>query len=126
MEPGRAILDAADAQRLFAPLAGSRHELVVTAYLDPKWRLLGLRHMAGGRDWARPSIRTIVRDTLAFECTAVVLAHNHPSGDPNPSDADIAFTRACARTLASVGVTLTDHLILAASGWTSCRTLGLL
>ena len=120
------ILDAADAHTLFAPLATAPVEVVGVAYLDPKWRLLALRHIAGQRGRVEPSMRAIVRDALAFDAVALIVAHNHPSGDPEPSAEDIAFTRACARTLHAIDVNLSDHLILAGPRWTSFRDRGLL
>lgn len=126
MEPRQPILDAASAQALFAALATAPVEVVGVAYLDPKWRLLALRHVAGQRGRVQPSIRAIVRDALAFDAAALIVAHNHPSGDPEPSAEDISFTRLCARTMHAIDVCLSDHLILAGSRWTSFRDRGLL
>ncbi|WP_342239903.1 JAB domain-containing protein [Inquilinus sp. OTU3971] len=54
------------------------------------------------------------------------LFHNHPSGDPTPSRADIEMTKAVARALETVGVTLHDHVIVGRKGHSSFRSLGLL
>ena len=54
------------------------------------------------------------------------MVHNHPSGDPQPSQADIDMTRQVARALAAVEVTLHDHLIIARGGQSSLRSLGLI
>lgn len=117
----------AEAIALFAPIANAVHEVAVFAYFDPEWRLLGARHiLAGGTDALTISARTVVGDALAFDCTAVVMAHNHPSGDPTPSEADYALTRTLARTLAAMGVRLVDHLVLAKGRCESFRARGLL
>ena len=57
---------------------------------------------------------------------AVVLAHNHPSGDPTPSQADIEMTRQVAAAAKPLGVQVHDHLIIGRQGNSSFRALGLL
>jgi DNA repair protein RadC len=54
------------------------------------------------------------------------LLHNHPSGDPTPSQADIAMTREIQRAAAAIGVTLHDHLVIGRAGHASFKSLGLL
>lgn len=118
-------LDAARA--LFAPLADAAEEVAAFAYLDPEWRLLGMRHVCSDRrDMVTIPLRAVVADALAFDCAAVMMAHNHPSGDPSPSDADYILTRKLARGLDLVDVQLVDHLVLARGGSESFRALGLL
>ena len=112
---------------LFGALAGARNEMGMVAYLDRGYRLIGMRHVTGGRDWLALSIRTVVADALAFDAHAAMLAHSHPSGDATPSPADLAFTRRLARTLDALGVTLLDHVVVAAAGrQTSLRATGYL
>lgn len=112
---------------LFVPLATCAREVASIGYFDPEWRLLGMRHIAAGRvDAVAISLRDVVRDALAFDCIAVVLAHNHPSGDPTPSAADYALTRRLAQALRFVEVALFDHLVLAPHGYRSFRDGGLL
>ena len=112
---------------LFAPIASAATETAIIAYLDPEWRVLGVRHMPSKhRDEATIPLRDILADALAFDCVAAVLAHNHPRGDPSPSAADYALTRRLARALEVIGVRLVDHVILARGGRESFRELGLL
>lgn len=54
------------------------------------------------------------------------LTHNHPSGDPTPSEADLAVTRRIIRVLDAIDVRLVDHIVLAGDRWASMRELGLL
>ena len=84
------------------------------------------RAAPGLADAVTISLRDVVADALAFDCAVVVMAHNHPSGDPTPSDADYSFTRALARTLAALGAPLYDHLVLVRGGAESFRARGLL
>jgi DNA repair protein RadC len=123
----RHLHDAEAAHALFAGLADEAVEVAAFAYLDRDQRLLGLRHTRPGRrDWLDLPIREVAADALAFDASAVVMAHNHPSGDPTPSVADREATRQLARALKALEVRLLDHLILAARGVTSFRALGLL
>jgi len=100
--------------------------MAMVAYLDRGHRLIGMRHVTGGRDWLVLSVRTVAADALAYEASAVMLAHNHPSADPTPSAADLAFTRRLGRALDALGVRLLDHLVLAVGGHTSLRARGYL
>ena len=101
-------------------------EMAAIAYLDRRHRLLGMRHIAGARDWLAVPIRTVAADALLFDAEAAVMAHNHPSGDHRPSSADLAFTRRLGRALDALGVTLLDHLVLAGMLATSLRAEGYL
>ncbi|TPG22780.1 DNA repair protein [Sphingomonas koreensis] len=123
----RRIGDLGAAFALFAPIAREPIEVAAFAYLDPEWRLLGMRHTRSAcRSRVDISLRAIATDALVLDCAGVVMAHNHPGADPAPSEADRAITRQLARTLDSLGVRLLDHLVLAGDAVTSFRTLGLL
>jgi DNA repair protein RadC len=121
------LADAAAARALFACLADEPTEVIAFAYLDDDQGVLGMRHARSGSvDRLVLPIREIARDALAFGAEAVVMAHNHPSGDPEPSAADRDATRLLARALATLDIRLVDHLIVASGGFTSFRRLGLL
>ena len=123
----RRLPDASAAEALFAGLAGEPVEVAAFAYLGTGQRLLGLRHTRPGRrDWLDLPIRDIAADAIAFDAAAVVMAHNHPSGDPSPSVADRQATRQLARALRALEVHLLDHLIVTADRVVSFRALGLL
>lgn len=123
----RHIADLDAARALFASLANERTEVAGFAYLDPKWRLLGLRHARSQAvDIIDVPLRAIAADALAFDATGLVMAHNHPSGDASPSAADLDVTKRLARALDALGVRLVDHLVLAGDSVTSFRALGLL
>ncbi len=70
--------------------------------------------------------REVVRRALELGATALILVHNHPSGDPTPSRADIDMTRQVVAAAASVDITVHDHVIVARKGTASFKTLGLL
>ncbi len=111
---------------IFSPLAARPMEACAILYLDARRRLVGIRHVVGGIGHVDLSVRTVAADALTFDACAAVMAHNHPSGDPTPSHADLAFTRALARGLHALGVRLSDHVVLAREGLTSLRAKGLL
>ena len=68
----------------------------------------------------------IFEAALNHDAAGLIVAHNHPSGDPAPSRADIAATHRFAATAADLGITLHDHLIFAGAETRSFRELGLL
>jgi DNA repair protein RadC len=70
--------------------------------------------------------REIVKRALELGATAVILAHNHPSGDPSPSRDDIAMTRAIIDAGRHLGLAVHDHVIIGRSGHSSMRAMGLL
>ncbi len=104
LEAPRRIADANAAGALFACLADEPIEVMAFVYLDAEQRVLGLRHArSGSASRLVLPIREIAVDALAFDAVAVVMAHNHPSGDPNPSIADREATRLLARALETLG-----------------------
>jgi DNA repair protein RadC len=68
--------------------------------------------------------REVVKRALDLGASALILVHNHPSGDPTPSQADIAVTRDIKKAAAALGVMLHDHIIIGRHGHTSLRDLG--
>lgn len=112
---------------LFAPIARNATEVAVFAYLDADGRLLGLRHLPSlSAGTIEVPVRAVASDALAFRARQVVMAHNHPSGDAEPSGDDLITTRRLARALDALGVRLVEHLVLAGDRVTSFRERGLL
>ena len=70
--------------------------------------------------------REVVKRALELQASALILVHNHPSGDPTPSTADIAVTRDIVKAAQPLGVTVHDHLIIGRGRHTSLRDLGLI
>jgi len=68
----------------------------------------------------------VVKRALALGASAVILVHNHPSGDPTPSKADIAVTKDIVNAGKPLGVTVHDHVIIGRGRHTSLRDMGLL
>ena len=70
--------------------------------------------------------REVVKRALDLGASAIILVHNHPSGDPTPSKADIEMTREVAKAARTLGIELHDHLIIGRGSHTSLRGLGLI
>lgn len=112
---------------LFQSLGRLTREVAVTLYLGASHAQLGARHfMSDRRESVDVSLRLIVSDVLALDARHVLLAHNHPRGDPMPSREDLNLTRRLFATLDTIGVRLIDHYVVAPGGWTSFRERGLL
>jgi DNA repair protein RadC len=70
--------------------------------------------------------REIVKRALELSASSIILVHNHPSGDPTPSRADIDMTRNIAAAAKPLGIAVHDHVIVGRSGHASFKSLGLL
>ncbi len=95
-------------------LATLDHEELWVLALDGRHGLRAARRVAsGGIHGLHVAPRDALRIALREAASALVLVHNHPSGDPTPSDEDVTFTRAVAEGASVVGVPLLDHVIIA-------------
>lgn len=95
-------------------LSQSGHETFAVMFLDVRNRMLGYEEMFRGTlTQASVYPREVVKASLARNAAGVILAHNHPSGDPSPSGADHALTRSLQQALALVDVKVHDHFIVA-------------
>ena len=120
------IRNSGDLRDLFAPyFFGARNELSFLACFDSKLKLLGVRKISeGGPNETNIGPRQIATAALSYNASAVVLAHNHPSGLASPSDDDISTTRYLFQVLRGLGIVLYDHVILADDDMVSMRDSG--
>ncbi len=96
-------------------------------YLDRKNVLIADEEQARGTvDHVPVYPREVVKRALILNASALILVHNHPSGDPTPSDSDISMTRQVADAAAALGLVLHDHLIIGKSNELSFRSAGYL
>ena len=118
---------AAVKEYLRAKLAGFEHEVFAVLFLDTQHRLIEYAEMFHGTiDSASVYPREVVKETLRLNAAAVIISHNHPSGNPEPSAADKAMTAQLRQALALVDVRTLDHIIVAGSRTTSFAERGLL
>lgn len=108
-------------------LAGRMCEQARVLYLDKRNRLLADEWIADGTvDHAPLYPREVILGALRRSASALILVHNHPSGDPTPSAADVALTRQIIEAGRIVGITVHDHVVVGRDGVTSFRQAGLL
>jgi DNA repair protein RadC len=84
------------------------------------------QHQTGTVDHTPVYPREVVKRALELSATAVILVHNHPSGDPTPSRADIDMTRAIVEVARPLGISVHDHLIVGKDGHASLKALKLM
>ena len=96
-----------------ASLAGNSDECLELIYLSVRNTILGTEIVSSGTlDRVSISPRKIVERVLAAKAAAVILVHNHPSGDPTPSMDDIVMTKEVVRAAALLGIAVHDHIII--------------
>jgi DNA repair protein RadC len=120
------VLAGVNASReYFEPIFLEREqELTIVAFCDSKVRLHQLLSFPGCTASCQISLNDVFRH--AFDSHCMIVAHNHPSGDPRPSDADMRFTRKLCVVAEAIDLTLLDHLVFAGGRMFSFRRAGLL
>lgn len=112
---------------LRADMAHLGHERVRVLHLDSKNRLIRDELVSEGSiDQAAIYTREVIKRALALGSAAIILVHNHPSGDSTPSRQDIAITRDICAAARTLGISLHDHIIVGRDGHTSFRSKGLI
>lgn len=112
---------------LHAAMAHRMTESVRVLHLNTKNMLIRDEQVSEGSiDQSAIYIREVVRRALELGSAALILVHNHPSGDPQPSRQDIALTRELVAALKPLGIQVHDHLVVGTGGQASMRALGLL
>lgn len=124
-------LDSPDLLERFwrSRLGGVDHEIFEVALLDARLRLLrdGIQTLQHGTvDRAMVYPRMVVEAALRRGASAIVIAHNHPAGDPSPSQHDIYLTQAVSLAAATVQIRLVDHLVISSDAAFSMRAADLL
>ena len=125
---GEAIRSPRDTERfLLARLSRLEHELFACLFLDNRHRVLSFEPLFRGTiDGTSVYPREVVKEALGINAAAVILAHNHPSGVAEPSDADERITRRLKAALELVDIRLLDHLVVGHGEVTSLAGRGLL
>ena len=112
---------------LHAAMAHSRVEEVRILFLNAKNMLLANEALwQGSVDEASVHVREVIARAIALGATAIIIVHNHPSGDPTPSTQDIRLTRDLVEAGRHMKVTVHDHVIVGAKGRSSMRAMGLI
>jgi len=119
-------LEAATA--LLSPhLLDKRNEHFVALLLNNRHQLIRMSPIAiGSLSATLVHPRELFKEAIAASAAAVIVAHNHPSGDPEPSAQDVEMTRRLVRAGALLGIEVLDHLIIATNGVVSLRAVGMM
>ena len=121
-----ALTDPMKAGRfLMARLRNHPHEVFACLFLDNRHRLVAFEELFHGTlDGAAVYPREVLRRCMAHNAAAVILAHNHPSGVAEPSQADRSITRRLVDALALVDIRVLDHLVIGDREWVSLAERG--
>lgn len=112
---------------LRADMAHLAHERVRVLHLNSKNRLIRDELVSEGSiDQAAIYTREVIKRALALGSAAIILVHNHPSGDSSPSRQDIAITKDICDAARTLGIAVHDHIIIGKDGHTSFRSQGLI
>ncbi len=108
-------------------LTGLEHEEFHVVFLTTRHGVIAVESMFRGTiDGASVHPREVAKRALELNAAAVIFAHNHPSGDPEPSQADIAITKRLQEALGLIDVRVLDHIIVGAGNTKSMAACGLM
>lgn len=107
------VEEAREAARIFSvSLANLPHEEIHALFVNGRGRPVGLVKISqGGLHGCAMTARDLLRPAVVSEAAAIILAHNHPSGDPTPSDDDIQMTKHMTKCCELIGIPLLDHIV---------------
>ncbi|ASD19941.1 TPA: DNA repair protein RadC [Pseudomonas aeruginosa] len=115
------------AEHLQVLLQDHEHEVFALLLLDGKHRVIGFRELFRGTlDGASVYPREVLKTVLEHNAAGVILVHNHPSGDPTPSQADHRLTNTLKTALELVGTRTLDHIVVGREGFISLAQQGYL
>ena len=127
-QPG-ACIDSPEKTRQFLTLELAKEdtELFCVMFLDNRHRVIQFERMFRGTiDGCSVHPREVARACLQHNAAAVIIAHNHPSGEPEPSRADIALTKRLVEALALLDIRVLDHIVIGGTTHVSFAERGLI
>lgn len=106
---------------------GYNDEHAFVMYLDDKLKLISFEKISSGQNNSVSiNKRELIAKIIKYDCTRIVLSHNHPLGDTQPSPEDFSATMDLKKLLESIGVELVDHIIISGKSFSSMRQLKLI
>ncbi len=119
------ITDSESAYETFRFMAGLDKEEFHIALLDTKANLIGTRFVHRGTiNMSVVGIREVFREAVRESAASIIVAHNHPSGDPTPSPEDISVTHKLVEAGDLLDISVLDHIIVGRNEWNSLKRLG--
>jgi DNA repair protein RadC len=121
------IKTACDIAKIFMPeMRGLKKEVLKCIFMDSKLSLLNEGTISvGGLNTNSIEAREVFRQAILEAASAIILVHNHPSGDPEPSAKDVETTKRLARAGRLIGIPVLDHIVIGSSRYTSMKETGL-
>lgn len=112
---------------LVSQIGNLEHEVFGAVFLDAQLKMISFEILFTGT-LAETSVypREVLKRSLSLNCASVIFAHNHPSGETNPSRADQSLTRILKQALALVDVRVVDHIVVSGNASTSMAEIGLI
>jgi DNA repair protein RadC len=126
LNKGRALTSPRDVKdHLRILLQDYPHEVFAVLLLDTRHKIIGFHELFRGTiDSSAVYPREVAKLALEHNAAALILTHNHPSGDPTPSRADIQLTKLLIESLALIGVKVLDHIVVSAHDCVSLAERG--
>jgi len=116
------LKSTSDVLHAIRDIAEKRQEYLIVLYLNARYELVRKEIVGvGSLNHMRITSKEIFAPALQTPCASIIVAHNHPSGDPTPSDDDISFTKVIQQAGEVMGVPLLDHVVIAKTGYFSFR-----
>jgi DNA repair protein RadC len=114
------VQNSKQAYELLKNMTNLKQEHIVALYLNSRFELIEQRTIRiGGVDNSQLLPRDVISYALENNASYVVMAHNHPSGDCQPSQEDILLTSRLEEAMGIMGITMLEHLVIAQDGWKS-------
>ena len=109
---------------LMSEMQYEKKEIAKLILLDIKCNILKIIDVAiGGNNFVNVGMREILNDAVKINAPKIILAHNHPSGNSNPSEKDIEFTNKLEKAAKILGIELIDHIVIGKQEFTSIKTI---
>ena len=109
---------------LMSEMQYEKKEIAKLILLDIKCNILKIKDIAsGGNNFVNVGIREILNEAVKINAPKIILAHNHPSGNSNPSEKDIEFTNKLEKAAKILSIELIDHIVIGKQEFTSIKTI---
>ena len=112
------------AEILIEKMRFEKQEILKVAMLDNKNKLIKIKDIAvGGGNFVTTTIKSVLNEAVKIEAAKIILIHNHPTGDPTPSNQDIEFTNKVEQASKILGIQLLDHIVIGNTNYVSIFSL---